>query len=149
MTASADQLVEQLRKAAAEVFDGTEVFLAYAYGSRIEGNPRPDSDLDVAYYAGGYPDPTQLPLKEQFALAGRLAEALRLEVDLRPLAGTPLPFRGRVLERGTRIYCSDEVARVNLERVLLSRWCEWKPTYSRLCRTFLKRVAERGFSHGG
>jgi predicted nucleotidyltransferase len=143
-----EQLIERLREAARKVFDGTAVFLAYAHGSRIHGAPRPGSDLDVAYYAGGYPHPQALPLGEDLSLAVALGQEMHMEVDLRCFDRAPLPMRGRLLEHGVRIYCTDEVARVNLERDLLTEWLDWKPTYRRLCEAFLDRVAERGLSHG-
>ena len=141
-------LIERLREAARRVFDGTAVFLAYAHGSRIHGRPRPHSDLDVAYYAGGYPHAQALPLKEELSLSVALSDAVGMEVDLRPFAAAPLAMRGRLLEQGVRLYCCDEVSRVNLEGDLMTEWLEWKPIYHRLCEAFLERVSQRGLSHG-
>jgi hypothetical protein len=42
------------------------------------------------------------------------------------LGRAPLEVRGRVLERGLRLYCSDEVARVRLEGSLLSMYHDYK-----------------------
>ena len=40
----------ELCKVAEAVFASTDVFLAYAYGSRVCGDARPGSDLDIGYY---------------------------------------------------------------------------------------------------
>jgi predicted nucleotidyltransferase len=148
MSPAPDQLVARLREAAQAAFDGTGVFLAYAHGSRVHGRPRADSDLDVAYYAGGYPGTVRLPIEEELRLAAELGCALGLEVDLRPLAGAPLDVRGRVLERGARVYCSDDVARVNLERELLTRWLDWKPAVEKMVEERMRAFAEKGLRRG-
>jgi len=63
---------------------------------------------------------------------------------LRGLAGTGLEERGRVLERGVRIYSSDELARVSLERDLLTQWLDWKPAADALHAERLRAIAEKG-----
>lgn len=125
--------------AATDVFGGTPVFLAYAHGSRVGGHARPDRDLDVGYYVKrGAPRPA---VATELDMAGRLTAAVGLEVDLRCLNDAPLEARGRVLERGVRVYCSDEVARVNLERDLLTRYHDYKPTLESLRRLRLAAAA--------
>jgi len=53
-------------------------------------------------------------------LACALGGTIGLEVDLRNLGLAPLEVRGRILETGVRIYCSNEPARVANESRLLS-----------------------------
>jgi predicted nucleotidyltransferase len=115
-----------LRAACAAAFSGVPVFLVYAYGSRVGGCPRPDSDLDLGYYLRREHPRRCLGLREELDLAGSLSDALGLEVDLRCLGGAPLEVRGRVLEQGLRVYCDDEVARVGLERDLLGDYHDYK-----------------------
>jgi predicted nucleotidyltransferase len=117
---------DALRAACAAALSGTPVFLAYAYGSRMAGSPRPDSDLDLGYYLRPNYPRSCLGLREELDLAGNLSDALGYEVDLRCLGGAPLEVRGRVLERGLRVYCDDEVARVGLERCLLGEYHDYK-----------------------
>jgi uncharacterized protein len=82
-------------------------------------------------------------------LADRLSKRLGLEVDLRNLGRAPLEFRGRILEQGIRIYCSDEVQRVGLERDLLSRYLDYKDTFRRMHDARLEQFARLGFHHDG
>ena len=137
------ELIEAVRKAAAGVFDGTAIFLAYAHGSRVNGRPRAESDLDVGYYLEGYRQCAQLPIREEMGLADRLSDAAGCEVDLRNLGPAPLELKGRVLEEGVRIYCSDERRRVNLERDLLGRYHDYKPSFAAMHELRLKGFAER------
>lgn len=117
-------IVERASTACADVFRDTSVFLAYAYGSRIEGGATPDSDLDIGYYRA---TPGALPVAEEMILADRLSRRLGVDVDLRNLGQAPLEWRARVLERGRRLYCTDEMARVTLERELMVRWFDERP----------------------
>jgi len=121
------ELLESLTEASRRIFQKTAIFLAYAYGSRVKGGARPDSDLDVGYYLGGYRDGDRLPIRQEMIIADRLSAATGVEVDLRNLALAPLEMRGRVLEDGIRVHCSDERARVALERRLLSMYHDYKP----------------------
>ena len=63
-------IVDRASQACADVFRGTPVFLAYAYGSRIEGGMTPASDLDIGYYLA---TPGALPVAEEMILADRLS----------------------------------------------------------------------------
>lgn len=138
------QLIEDIRRAAGEVLPGTGIFLAYAFGSRVEGSPLPDSDLDIGYYLEGHLENACLPIKAEMLLAVRLSDALGYEVDFRNLGLAPLELRGRVLEDGERVYCSDQERRVNLERDLLGRYHDCKPMFEAMHR---QRLA--GFARGG
>ena len=143
----AEQLAAEVAQKARAVFDDSPVFLAYIHGSRVHGRPREDSDLDVGYYLEGYPSAEPL-LLEELALEARLCEVLGKPVDLRDLGRAPLEFRGRVLEEGLRIYCRDEVARVNLERDLLSRYHDCKEDFRRMHETQLRQYARWGLRDG-
>ena len=139
-----DALIAGARQAAGDVFPGTGIFLAYAFGSRVAGHPRPDSDLDVGYYLETYLAGDRLPIKEEMLLCGRLSDAVGCEVDLRDLGPAPLEVRGRVLEEGVRIYCSDETRRVNLERDLLGRYHDYKPSFAAMRALRLAAFARKG-----
>lgn len=115
------------REAAADVFCDTPVFLAFAYGSRAEGKHRPDSDLDIGYYLEHSYERADLPLFDQMVMEEALSRGTGMTVDLRNLGTAPLELRGRALENGERIYCSDERARVALETSLLVRYHDSKP----------------------
>lgn len=134
----------RLRSAAERVFRNRPVLAAYAFGSRVSGAARPDSDLDVGYYHGDYPQAARLSVREEMQLAIELADILKVEVDLHDLGATTLEFRGRVLEDGIRIYSSDEVRRVTLERELLARYHDYKFELQQLHETRLRAIATRG-----
>ncbi len=121
---------ERLRAAAQKVFRGTGTLVAYAYGSRVSGKPRPDSDLDVGYYL--LPQSATLPLGQEMRLAADLSTELGVDVDLRCLGDAPLELRGRILEEGVRIYSSDDSLRVGLESATLSFYHDYKSVFARM-----------------
>lgn len=139
-----NDLVTKVRVVAADMFPKRAILAAYAYGSRISGRPLEGSDLDIGYYALGYPSEGGLPLAEELALEADLTDALGVDVDLRNLAEAPLELRGQVLEDGARIYSGDDVRRVGLERDTLSRYHDYKAEFAEMHEIRLRRVAEKG-----
>jgi len=137
---------ESLIAAATATFEASDVFLAYAFGSRVTGRSRPVSDLDVGYYLTDYRYHAPLSIRAEKDMAVVLSDRLGVEVDLRDLGRAPLEFRGRVLEQGVRIYCSDEVQRVGLERDLLGRYLDYKPKFQQMHELRLKAFANVGLS---
>ena len=136
--------IGDVRRVAQDVFLGTRVFLAYVYGSRIRGNCRADSDLDIGYYLSetqGF-DGGPLSIHDEMVLADRLSRLIGIAVDLRNMQAAPLELRGRVLEEGERIFCSDERARVALESDLLSRYHDYKPTFAAMHEIRLAALAK-------
>ena len=133
----------KLRMVAAAVFSKHPILAAYAYGSRIQGRPRPDSDLDVGYYL--FPDMSAkgLPIRQEMSMAADLSERLGVEVDLRDLDDAPLELRGRVLEEGYRIYSGDDVLRVSLERTTLSFYHDYKDVFRNMHEVRLRSKAKR------
>ena len=134
----------ELCRVARAIFGSTDVFLAYAYGSRVNGEARPESDLDIGYYLDDFRYHPPLPLHDEMLLAGRLSDQLGVAVDLRDLGRAPLEARGRVLETGIRIYCRNDVQRVNIERDLLSQYLDQKPAFERMHELRLKQFAKSG-----
>ena len=132
-----------LREAAQRSFARTSVFLAYAFGSRVWGAPRNNSDLDVGYYLFPQAQTDCLILQEDLLVAGELSDAIGIEVDLRCLARAPLQLRGHVLESGRRIYCADDVARVNAERDLLGQYHDYKAEFEQWRRLRFASMARR------
>lgn len=134
----------RLRAAAKRLFPTRSVLAAYAFGSRVSGKPRPDSDLDVGYYLRGYREHSRLSLKNEMLLAADLTAAVGVRVDLRDLAEAPLELRGRVLEEGVRIYSGEDAERVGLERDLLGRYHDYKAIFQEMHQIRLRNVAARG-----
>ncbi len=138
----------RVRQAAQRVFGSSPVFLAYAYGSRVDGKPMPESDLDIGYYLIGFPACEDLSIRDEMLLSADLSAEIGLAVDLRNLGSAPLELRGRALAQGIRIYCLDDVARVNLERDLLGRFHDYKQKFAQMHRTRLHRFAQQGLADG-
>lgn len=86
-----DALIQMLR----EALPG--LMAIHAFGSRVHGTARPDSDLDLAVLLPGYLDPVQ-----GFELAGRLADVAGCPVDLVDLRAASTVMQHQIITRGER-----------------------------------------------
>ena len=134
-------LVERLQRGTIAIFRPTDIFVAYAYGSRIAGTHAPWSDLDIGYYLTEYRQGARLSIRQEMILAVKLSGEVGLDVDLRNLAEAPLELRGRALEEGVRVYCVDDTARVNMERDLLGRYHDYKEVFLNMHLARLQQLA--------
>lgn len=104
---------------------------AYLHGSRVDGRPRPDSDLDVgAHFGGSDPASWDVPLP-----AG---------ADLVVLDRAPLYLAGRIALRGRLLFDDDPPARVAWEADTRLQYLDEKPYIDQMAREYLTEVARRG-----
>lgn len=126
-------LVERLR----ETFPALiSVYRFGSYGTKYE---RPESDLDLAVYAG-----TALSGLEVWRTAQELASDIGRDVDLVDLAMASTVMRAQVIHNGGRIYCDDVVACETFEDYAYS-------SYARLNeerRGILEDIRRRGSVYG-
>lgn len=141
------EVIGRVQAACHAVFPGTRIFLAYVHGSRVQGTARPDSDLDIGYYLDGRRS-APLSMAQEMMLTDHLSRQVGMEVDLRNLGGAPLEWRARVLQQGCRVYCTDETARVAVERELLTHWFDERPRLERIHTERLARFAATGLAAG-
>ena len=74
----------------------------HAFGSRIQGTARSDSDLDLAVLVAGYAEPLAL-----FGLAGDLADVAGCAVDLLDLRAASTVMQYQIITTGQRWWASD------------------------------------------
>jgi predicted nucleotidyltransferase len=74
----------------------------YAFGSRVQGTARADSDLDLAVLVAGYADPWSL-----WAQANALAEVLGCAVDVLDLRAASTVMQHQVLAHGRRLWARE------------------------------------------
>ncbi|MBM9536685.1 type VII toxin-antitoxin system MntA family adenylyltransferase antitoxin [Desulfobulbus alkaliphilus] len=74
----------------------------YGFGSRIQGQESPESDLDLAVLIAGYADQEQL-----WALAGALEDLAGCSVDLIDLRAASTVMQYQVLTKGERWWALD------------------------------------------
>lgn len=77
----------------------------YAFGSRIDGTARPQSDLDLAVLVAGYAEPLAL-----FDLAGELADSAGCVVDLLDLRAASTVMQYQIITTGQRWWALDAQA---------------------------------------
>lgn len=81
------------------------VLAIYAFGSRIQGTAREDSDLDLSVLVAGYAAPLQL-----WEQANQLTEILGCAVDLLDLRAASTVMQYQVLTQGRRLWASEPAA---------------------------------------
>lgn len=74
-----------------------ELLGVYAFGSRITGQARPDSDLDLALLVAGYADPVAL-----WELSSALVDLLGCPVDLLDFRAASTVLQYQILTTGER-----------------------------------------------
>ena len=77
----------------------------YAFGSRVQGTARPDSDLDLAILIEGYAPPLQL-----WDQANLLANQLNYPVDLLDFRAASTVMQHQILTTGERLWGDDPQA---------------------------------------
>lgn len=102
------------------------VRLTYVFGSQVEGNTGPLSDLDVAVLV------TEACLTDPTTCRSRLAHEVRVrtdmnEVDLVLLNQAPIELAYHVIAGGKRVYETNRAARVEYEAYVLSRYGDFLP----------------------
>ena len=74
----------------------------HAFGSRVQGTARTDSDLDLAVLVEAYADPVEL-----WNLASDLADRVGCEIDLVDFRAASTVLQHQILTRGERWWARD------------------------------------------
>ena len=110
----------------------------YAFGSRITGTVRPDSDLDLAVLVAGYAKPLAL-----FDLAGDLADVAGCPVDLLDLRAASTVMQYQIITTGERWWTRDAQAAL-FEAAILSE----KTALETARAGVMKDIQQRGTVYG-
>ena len=110
----------------------------YAFGSRIAGTARQDSDLDLAVLVAGYAEPVAL-----FDLAGDLADMAGCPVDLLDLRAASTVMQYQILITGERWWARDGQVAL-FEAAVLSEKTELDTARAGL----LADIQQRGWVYG-
>lgn len=95
-----------------------QLLAIYAFGSRMQGTARADSDLDLAVLVAGYADTLTL-----FDLADELADIVRCPVDLLDFRAASTVMQYQILTKGQRWWAKDVQASL-YEAAILSEKTE-------------------------
>lgn len=111
----------------------------YAFGSRIQGQFRPDSDLDLAVLVAGYADTILL-----FNLASDLADITNCPVDLLDMRAASTIMQYQILSTGQRWWAKDIQAGL-FECMVLSE----KTALDEARAGLMQDIQTRGTIYGG
>ncbi len=120
-----------------------EVLAAYLFGSRAEGRPHAESDVDIGIML----DPAaRLDAEGRFRLRLDLGSALihalhQNDVDLVLLNDASPRFAATVLTEGVRVFCRDEERLTDVVRDVQLRAADLEPFLRRMEQRLLKRLA--------
>lgn len=123
MTFDATALVDAPRQARAR--------FAFLHGSRNDGSPRPDSDVDVAAWWGGGAPPSW-------------TVDVPTGVDLVVLDDAPLYLAGRVALHGRLLFDDDPPARVAWQADTRTVYLDELPYLRQSAQEYLAAIASRG-----
>ena len=84
-----------------------ELLAVYAFGSRVHGTQRADSDLDLAILVAGKADPVLL-----WDVAQHMASELGYDIDLLDLRAASTVMQYQIICSGTRLWASDARAAI-------------------------------------
>ncbi|WP_089728079.1 type VII toxin-antitoxin system MntA family adenylyltransferase antitoxin [Candidatus Thiosymbion oneisti] len=115
-----------------------KLLAVYAFGSRIQGMARADSDLDLAVLVAGYAEPLLL-----WELAGELADLAGCPVDLLDLRAASTVMQYRIIIQGQRWWAKDAQA-VLYEAAILSE----KTALDTARAGLLEEIRKRGKVYG-
>lgn len=121
-----------LEAQAADALRHAGASFALVHGSRASGDPRADSDLDVAAW---WPSP-DVPASFDVDVPDG--------VDLMVLNSAPLELAGRVAERGRLLFDDDPPARVRWQATTRKIYFDEKPRLERGHREFLEGLRRGG-----
>lgn len=131
-----ERLLSELREVLAS--DG-RVRLAILFGSWAKGTEHEDSDLDLAIDA----HPSDLP-----AIAGRISNALGLEVDVVSVWTDSIPLLDQIVSHGIMVFEAERGALASWRTQSLLRLETDRPWYRRMREAWLARVEKKGLDHG-
>lgn len=110
---------EQIKKQIVDVLvpELKPVFLI-VFGSYAKGLARLNSDIDIAFYC----EDEETSTYDTFMLAQKLANKIKMEVDLVDLKKANTVFLAQIFSTGEVIYCTDENIRVREQMKALSMY---------------------------
>ena len=139
MNPAVSTLADLCREAAQTWQDG-RVLAVYLYGSAARGNPRPDSDVDVALLDS---QEDRISLADEARFMDSLERATRRPVDLRMLRDCSPSHQAHVLDHGVLIWAADSHAVERYRREFFQAYGERLQLPPGAWKDFLVRLADK------
>lgn len=120
-----------------------EIVALYLFGSQVQGNTHPGSDVDVGVLAR-----LDLSKEELWRLQDRWSASVSAlgtgELDLSVLNLAPVPFRFEVTTRGRLLWTADISGVVEFESITLRRYWDLKPILDAYWEAAVSQLMEAG-----
>ena len=140
----------QLQKGIPRILAGYPVMLAYLYGSVVDGDVHPASDVDIALVI----DPDRNfsayeRMQIEFDIAAEVERRCGVkEADVRSLNMAPLTVQGKVITEGILLFSSDDEFRVQYEVHIRKLYFDFLPVMEMMRTAFFDQVQEEGLIRG-
>lgn len=124
-----------LRQKLSPIFKKFRILLAYFFGSQVNGEIGPLSDVDIAVL---WHETESMPMKRTLELQEEIGKALKdNRVEIGPLNNQALSFCYEVIKNGECIY-GEEKDRVQYEVSILNEYLDFLPLAEEYNREFRK-----------
>ena len=142
--------ITQLRTKMPEILAKQPVMLAYLYGSVVDGNMLPSSDVDIGLVFDPKCELSAYDRTEiEFLIAADVERSCNIrEADVRSIDSAPLAVRGGVITEGVLLYSRDEEFRVEYEVHTRKRYFDFLPVIKMMRDSFFRQLQEKGLSDG-
>lgn len=132
-----NDLIQELQRTCAGIFDGFPVLFAYIYGSHATGAAHPFSDLDIGVYLENDSMERSLDIEMDLSLALDKQLGHRIETDVRCLNMLPLNFVGQILTESIVLYSRNENARIEFEVRMRKMYFDFMPMIQRYHEAYI------------
>lgn len=139
----ASRLIETVMESAPTILARYPVVVAYIFGSVARKRPLPDSDIDIAILLGEKLEPYHR-LQLELEIQAQLEDALDHTVDVRSLNDAPITVSGPIIQKGIRIYESDQSKRIDFEVLTRKKYFDYLPKIEMMREAFFKQIREKG-----
>ena len=147
---SLSEVVGHLQAETPSILADRPVMLAYVYGSVVDDQMTPSSDVDIALVL----EPgSRLSAYERTRLEFDIAAEIERrcciqEADVRSMDNAPLTVQGKVLTEGILLYSRDEEFRVEYEVRMRKLYFDFLPVAEMMREAFFEGVRQEGLSGG-
>ena len=126
---------------APDIFGRTPVLFSYLFGSYATDCVHPFSDIDIGVYIGHSHYRRTFDL--EMSLAIEIDEKLEVGIsaDVRMINNLPLVIAGKIVTDGILIYSKDEIARVDFETAIRSKYFDFLPVIRAYHSAYLNSIA--------
>ncbi|MBN2091296.1 nucleotidyltransferase domain-containing protein, partial [candidate division KSB1 bacterium] len=128
----------------AQLFRKFSILTVYLFGSQVEGEVYPESDIDIGIYF--YPDTSKtIRIDSKLLLINEIGAILKsYAIDLVVLNDVPIFLQYEIIQANSYLYIADDSKRVDYEIMVMSIFLDQKYYFDRFDSSLLEQIKEEG-----